>query len=116
MTAPTKEPLLRLSKSLYDDLLAGHFSAAQMKVLLCVYRFTFGHRDQADGARLSRRFIAERTRLHERNVRRVRDELVAEGVLVQVERAGGRFAAKMAPDGCTVVGRPAAFVGAQERQ
>ncbi len=94
-TTPTV-PHVRIPKSLYDALLAGRFTANQLKVVLCVVRFTIGHKAQAGGARISRRFIAERTQTNQRNVRRVRDGLIAEGVLVQVQPAAGRQAAMLA--------------------
>lgn len=94
-TTPTV-PHVRIPKPLYDDLLRGRFTANQLKVVLCVVRFTIGHKGQANGARISRRFIAERTQIHERTVRVVVDGLTAEGVLVQVSPAAGRQPAKIA--------------------
>lgn len=99
MPEPAKTPPVphvRIPKALYDDLLRARFTANQAKVVLCVVRFTFGHRNKPAGARISRRFIAERTNLHERTVRSVANGLREQGVLVEAQPAAGRQPAVIA--------------------
>ena len=95
MSTPPVAGFVRFTKTLYDAILAGRFTAAQLKVVLAVVRYTLGHNDQADGAHLSRRLIADATHLHERTVRRVLADLKHEGVVCVVAPARGRRAAKI---------------------
>ncbi len=96
MTQPPAVPHVRVPKTLFDDILAGRFTGNQQNIVWCVLRFTFGHLGQADGARISCRFIAQRTQIHERTVRLLVGELVAEGVILEAEPARGRQPAKIA--------------------
>jgi hypothetical protein len=77
-------------KSLLDGVVAGRWTANTLKFVLTVIRYTDGHKGQSEGAYISRRFIAEKTQMHERTVRLVWESLVSEGVLRIVKPAAGR--------------------------
>ena len=89
-------PHVRTPKPLYDDFIAARWTGNEAKVYHCVLRFTIGHRGQADGAYISRSFIADRTRLHVRTVRTILERLVADGVILRLEPASGRRPPKLA--------------------
>ena len=87
---------VRFEKDLYDALLLAPLTHAQLLVALAVVRWTFGHRNRAEGACVSEPYLAEHTGLDERTVRRVLGDLTSAGVIVVKQLPTGRRAALLA--------------------
>lgn len=79
------EPYVKFPKALYDALLASPMPGTHKLVAFAVVRRTIGHYDQQEGARLGVSLLARMTHRDRSQVKRARQALIREAVLVEVK-------------------------------